>query len=156
MVNETWKEAADGEGGFNTFVTDAQVLQIYDLRPPSVYVTFTRIRLAVRIALKVPLALMVLLAEAMGEKRSWLCAVTADLKWLSGIRPERWPQAYPSSSLNAAIPQELSGNGFVKIVIVRKPDVSLAVTRPMEDLLIGRLVIVVRSFAQWLGTSSTW
>ena len=77
-------------------LSDVQLFHVHELRPPTVFVRFARLRSSVTIALKATYELLELLFLAKADKRSWLKALICDLEWMSRISadylftPESW------------------------------------------------------------------
>ena len=64
-------------------LTDAQLLEVYNIRSPYSFVRFARMRLSVRVALRAPLGLLALLFHARTDPKSWIRALEDDLRWLA-------------------------------------------------------------------------
>ena len=67
--------------------SDAVLLHAYELRAPYSYVRFHRLRLSVRLFLRCPFPLLVLIISAIKDARSWIFALSTDLVWLQRCDP---------------------------------------------------------------------
>ena len=64
-------------------LSDLELLKVYNLRAPMTVVRFARLRMSVRLLLRAPLELIVLVFHAGNDTQSWLFALRDDLKWMA-------------------------------------------------------------------------
>ena len=69
----------------DAMLSDIELFQVHDLRPPMVFLRFARLRLSVTIALKATFELLALIFLSRADKRSWLRALISDLEWMARI-----------------------------------------------------------------------
>ena len=68
-------------------LTDAQFLHVYELRSPYAYVRFSRLRLSIRLALRAPIELLVLIFAARSDAKSSYKALADDIAWMELCTP---------------------------------------------------------------------
>ena len=72
----------------SVMLTDSQFLEVYEIRSPYAFVRFSRLRLSIRLALKAPIELLVLVYAARKDTKSWYSALEDDLKWMGVCTPQ--------------------------------------------------------------------
>ena len=63
-------------------LSDLELLNVYNLRAPLTTVRFARLRMSIRMLLRAPLELLVLVYHAAKDAQSWLPALRDDLRWM--------------------------------------------------------------------------
>jgi hypothetical protein len=84
-VSEQYMDHVDSEAP--AMLTDAQFLTVYELRSLYSYVRFSRLRLSIRLALRAPIELLVLIYAARSDCKSWYAALSDDIAWMALCTP---------------------------------------------------------------------